>query len=69
MSGHSDSLLAWCQLIEWVLDSVAVTVKTYGGLPHGFYMFPHLKQTTEYYQSIVDWVSKVQEFHGNLSKK
>jgi len=40
---------------------VDVTLKVYGGLPHGFYMFPHLKQTVEYYQSVVDWVSKIQE--------
>ncbi|OAP62321.1 hypothetical protein AYL99_04524 [Fonsecaea erecta] len=34
----------------------AVTLKTYKGLPHGFYFFPQLKQTQEYWDNSVQFV-------------
>jgi hypothetical protein len=36
-----------------------VTLKTYKGLPHGFYLFLHLKQTREYWQTTVDFVKRL----------
>ena len=35
---------------------VKVSLKTFKGLPHGFYLFPHLKQTQEFWQNSVDFV-------------
>jgi acetyl esterase/lipase len=38
---------------------VAVTLKVYPGLPHGFYMFPQLEQSMQYWQSAVDFVTSL----------
>ncbi|KAI9874523.1 MAG: hypothetical protein M1830_009649 [Pleopsidium flavum] len=42
---------------------VHVTLKVYPGLPHGFYMFPHLEASTQYLQSVVDWINENQQIH------
>lgn len=38
---------------------VEVTLKVYPGLPHGFYMFPQLEQSMQYWQSAVDFVTSL----------
>jgi len=48
---------------------VPATIKAYAGLPHGFYMFPDLEQTVEYYQSVVDWVAQIQDSRENIEQK
>ena len=35
-------------------SSVDVALKLYPGLPHGFYIYPDLESTIEYYQTMVD---------------
>lgn len=35
---------------------VKVELHTYKGLPHGFYMFPHLKQSEQYWSRSADFV-------------
>ncbi len=37
-------------------DGVKVKVETYQGLPHGFYMFPQLKATEQYFKNVVNFI-------------
>ncbi|KAI9811857.1 MAG: hypothetical protein M1827_005208 [Pycnora praestabilis] len=39
---------------------VAVELKIYKGLPHGFYMFPQLKASAEYWQNVVAWIKELE---------
>jgi hypothetical protein len=36
-----------------------VTVKMYPGLPHAFYIHPNLPETSEYFQTMVDWINHI----------
>ena len=36
-----------------------VTLEIFKGLPHGFYMFPHLKQSAQFWNNSVDFVRKL----------
>jgi hypothetical protein len=37
-------------------SSVDVVLKLYPGLPHGFYIYPNLGATIDYYQTMVNWI-------------
>lgn len=43
-----------------------VTLKVFPGLPHGFYMITHLKQSREYIQNVVDFVKQLQSDGNKL---
>lgn len=49
-----DEGLAYAEALK--AAGVPVTVKTYPGLPHGFYMFPQLKATDVYLSTVVDFI-------------
>lgn len=49
-----DEGLAYAEKLQ--ADGVKVGVKTFQGLPHGFYMFPQLKATGEYYNNVITFV-------------
>jgi acetyl esterase/lipase len=49
-----DEGLAYAEALQ--AAKVPVTLRCYKGLPHGFYMFPQLKQTSEYWKNCVDFV-------------
>jgi len=36
---------------------IPVTLKLYPGLPHGFFMFPDLEATVQYYDAVVDFIN------------
>lgn len=38
--------------------SVPVERKIYAGLPHAFHLFPDLKATTEFYDTIIEWITR-----------
>lgn len=38
---------------------VPVTLKIYPGVPHGFYMFPQLKATSDYLHSVAEFVKEL----------
>ncbi|KAK4989958.1 hypothetical protein LTR50_002869 [Elasticomyces elasticus] len=50
-----DEGLAYAEALK--AAGVSVTVKTYQGLPHGFYMFPQLKASDTYIQTVVDFIN------------
>ncbi|EXJ92461.1 hypothetical protein A1O3_01012 [Capronia epimyces CBS 606.96] len=45
---------------------VAVTLNVYPGLPHGFYLLPHLEQARRYWQSSVDFVKSLEKRSDKL---
>lgn len=49
-----DEGLAYAEALK--AAGIPVTLKTYKDLSHGFYLFPHLKQSREYRQSTVEFV-------------
>jgi acetyl esterase/lipase len=49
-----DEGLAYAEAME--ADGVKVQVKTFRGLPHGFYMFPQLPATLEYIKNVTAFV-------------
>ena len=44
-----------------------VTVIAYAGLPHGFYMFPQLKQSKQYLEEVVEFVNSLR-VRGKLAR-
>jgi acetyl esterase/lipase len=52
-----DEGLAYAEALE--AAGCKVKVVTFKGLPHGFYMFPTLKATGQYFQNVVDFVKQV----------
>lgn len=49
-----DEGLAYAEALK--AAGVSVTVKTYKGLPHGFYMFPQLKASDAYMSTVMDFI-------------
>jgi acetyl esterase/lipase len=45
--------------------SVPVTLNVYPGLPHGFYMFPHLEPSVKYLQSVVAFIDEASQTGKN----
>jgi hypothetical protein len=37
---------------------ITTTLKVYPGLPHAFYVYPELKTSREYLQTMVDWIEE-----------
>lgn len=49
-----DEGLAYAEAME--MNGVEVQVRTFQGLPHGFYMFPHLPATLEYIKNVTAFI-------------
>ena len=41
------------------ITSTRTTLKVYPGMPHAFYVYPNLAPSTEYFQTIVQWISGI----------
>ncbi|KAE8361109.1 alpha/beta hydrolase fold-domain-containing protein [Aspergillus caelatus] len=54
-----DEGLAYCEALEEA--GVPVQRKIYAGLPHAFHLFPDLKATTEFYDTIIEWIRTLQD--------
>ncbi|OQU97177.1 hypothetical protein CLAIMM_03152 [Cladophialophora immunda] len=52
-----DEGLAYAEALK--ANRVPVTVKVYSGLPHAFYIHPNLQETSEYFQTMVDWINQL----------
>ncbi|KAL3458859.1 alpha/beta hydrolase fold-domain-containing protein [Aspergillus heterothallicus] len=50
-----DDGLAYSEALK--AAGVPVKTKIYPGLPHAFYLFPDLKETPTYFNTIVDWIN------------
>ncbi|KAE8386314.1 alpha/beta hydrolase fold-domain-containing protein [Aspergillus alliaceus] len=56
-----DEGLAYCEALEDA--GVPVQRKVYPGLPHAFYLFPDLKATSVFYDTVVDWIIALEKAH------
>ncbi|KAE8376926.1 alpha/beta hydrolase fold-domain-containing protein [Aspergillus bertholletiae] len=54
-----DEALAYGKTLESA--GVPVQTKVYAGLPHAFHIFPDLKATTTFYDTIIEWITTRQE--------